>query len=1077
MDNTKNKKYLAIILLVFALVMAFLFVGVSNATDVINNENQNTTEIEDSKTKKEVIEDKKQQTEDGKAFKATDAQNDKKKDEKAKNKIIGRIITDRGEYYDFQNSYDVKYAMDIYWINEPSLRIELYDNLNIMYKDQTINVPVGKKLTVDLGTHTLYSQNDDDSFQLINVEGTLYLNGVDEANYGYIQESNQNSTIKVSGSPASIHASYVNFTKPSNEDDFPSDGGHVYFENNNEKSSDFTNCYFTGYAKTGGSFYINRQPSADASINFTNCFFSKCKTTSTDGGAIYIKSNHELMNFDKCSFMNCNADDSGGAIATDGSDGASSSHSNYKFTHTLFSNCSCLDNGGAISSETKYDSFCFDDCIFDTCKCDSLGGAIYTFKDYTEFSLINTTIDGCRAVKGGGIEIDSNYATIKGNFNDDFQKQLGLSKNGQLTNGSCIINCVAEDYGGAIYTSVNGDEGNNTSIDHIDFINNRAENDEGGALMLRASSNKVTNCYFKNNTSDEDGGAIYIGSYGTDSSVKQCVFDKTNKSGDDYKGDYIYANNSSCHSNIRDNRVYHDSNVDIKSFAEKSFGKELAKHWEDCFEAVSQIDTYSVELYNKTYSINAGERLEKHSAERKGYSFLGWKIYWNDGTVQDLDYDFNYRIYYNAGPDQTFEIKAIWEPNIYEINSYDGTSKMETFYEKYDVGFFTDLACTQKKDKLTKLSKDNYRFDGYFYKDSENLDRPFTDEEGRIYNYFDTFSADGIVYTKWTPNIYEITLDNQDADEGHEGTEKFYQKYDTGFYATRYCVEKLETIEIPEKSEYNFDGYYTKDETGFVEQIIGPDGKFVTGIAPNYFKSNTTLYAKWEPKVFKLTLNDSPGTGGSGEIYIKYGDAFYYDAECKNPIAYTDTLKIPTNPGYKFCGYYTQGEQGFQVITEKGTLGYGFTLYDFTSDMTLDASWQNGIYTLELNSDGAEDPGQLAFYEKRTVGFFHNIECSTPFDGITLPKKAGYEFLGYFTKEGDDYKKQILASNGKLIEGISPSEFDTDTVLYAKWEAKVFKLTLNDDPGEGGTGEIYIKYGDAFYYDAECKNPIAYTDT
>ncbi|MDO5329270.1 MAG: hypothetical protein Q4E88_04140, partial [Coriobacteriia bacterium] len=281
---------------------------------------------------------------------------------------------------------------------------------------------------------------------------------------------------------------------------------------------------------------------------------------------------------------------------------------------------------------------------------------------------------------------------------------------------------------------------------------------------------------------------------------------------------------------------------------------------------------------------------------------------------------------------------------------------------------------------------------------------------------------------------------------------------------------------LPKKAGYEFLGYFTKEGDDYKKQILRSDGKLVEGITSTEFDTDTVLYAKWEAKVFKLTLNDSPGTGGSGEIYIKYGDAFYYDAECKNPIAYTDTLKIPTNPGYKFCGYYTQGEQGFQVITEKGTLGYGFTLYDFTSDMTLDASWQNGIYTLELNSDGAEDPGQLAFYEKRTVGFFHNIECSTPFDGITLPKKAGYEFLGYFTKEGDDYKKQILRSDGKLVEGITSTEFDTDTVLYAKWEAKIFKITLDDNPGTGGSGQFYEKYGIGFYYDAECNNPIKDTD-
>ena len=87
-----------------------------------------------------------------------------------------------------------------------------------------------------------------------------------------------------------------------------------------------------------------------------------------------------------------------------------------------------------------------------------------------------------------------------------------------------------------------------------------------------------------------------------------------------------------------------------------------------------------------------------------------------------------------------------------------------------------------------------------------------------------------------------------------------------------------------------------------------------------------TLYAQWKPVVYKVTLKNqlkSPKTAGTKKIYKKYGEGWYLDALCTEPLKAqkkNEKIIIPEKEGYVFLGYYDAIEGGSKMISKEGKL-------------------------------------------------------------------------------------------------------------------------------------------------------------
>ncbi|MDO5328631.1 MAG: InlB B-repeat-containing protein [Coriobacteriia bacterium] len=1106
MDNTNNKKYLAIILLVFALVMAFLFVGVSNASDVINEENQNTADIEDSKAQ-DVKKDEQQQTVDIEDSKAIDT-NNKAKENKDNSKTSHNNEEAMGEI-SYEGQFGIKFYSGPDLVSDIKTAWEGWSFLNVtFYKDcnlsnNTIEVNQGKLLNIYLGTHTLYSEDDGDSKQLINNKGTLNIYGTDENNHGLIRESSDESTINIEESGL-VNVSNIDFGGPCIEGEYPSEGGHFYFEKVTKNSS-FKNCQFTGgTAGQGGNIYINKSNEAGQLFTLENCTFrnSCAKKSDGDGGAIKNKGEKVSFNLDNCKFLSCSSDGEGGAIAS------WKDNQIYTLKNTVFSKCHANDHGGAFA-------------------------------------------------------FDGSNSSIKGDFDPTY---IGKIENGQFTNSSLFEDCYTEDgdyYGGAIYTSSASGCGNYITIDHVDFKNNHTTDGNGGALCLRGSKNKVTNCLFQGNKALKSGtgGAIYVGTYGDESIIEYCLF-YNNTCGledEDNKANEVYIDDSDTFQTIKDNRVYTTQpGPDPGMFNNKipQTEDELKGH----FDFLIVWPKYDVRIGNATseydtIKVNPGDYVDEKylvPPQKTGYEFQYWEqrewnspdvptnvvfnklyrtftpyyviplfsantyeiiihrddilihriyeiyekgFYWDRAGESEVDKippptkdNYTFDGYYTIKKDGQFDKQIInqdgsfnvdatvfldkaelypkWIPNVYKITLDDasGSGGSGQIYEKYGDGFYSDQTCpdSAKIDKVNIPERENYDFKGYYTSDGKVLVDQIIDEKGVIKAHASKFTSDGTkILAKWEPKVYEITLDNT----GAKSYNYIYEKYGDGFYSEQKCSPstRIEKVDIPVREGYDFKGYYTSDGKVLVDQIIDEKGEIQVNALK--FTSHTLILAKWEPKIYTISLNKDSGEGGIDSFYEKYNEGFYSDSECHDKLSFPIT--IPTRSGFDFCGYYSNNTK---LIDEEGNKTDQISETYFTSDTVLKAKWTD-VYTITLDNQKADDPGTELFYEKYDVGFFQDEECTTKFDKIVLPVKTGYDFEGYFENKGSE-DKLIIGTDGKLVSGIDAKYFTSHTTLVAKWTPKVFKITLDDSPGEGGSEQFYEKFEDGFYSDEKCEDEI-----
>jgi len=186
-------------------------------------------------------------------------------------------------------------------------------------------------------------------------------------------------------------------------------------------------------------------------------------------------------------------------------------------------------------------------------------------------------------------------------------------------------------------------------------------------------------------------------------------------------------------------------------------------------------------------------------------------------------------------------------------------------------------------------------------------------------------------------------------------------------------------------------------------------------------KGNTgdmTLEATWKVKPYTITydLNDSTG---STKATIS-SNVLNYNIES------TDKLESPTRTGYEFTGWKVSASSGNwvanQVVAKDSYLGGTGTghLGAKYGNVTLVAQWTAKTYTVTLDDQGATTAGSTSV----TATF----DSAMP--SITIPKKTGYIFGGYFTEKNGAGTKYYTK------DGASAHNWDkanNSTTLYAMW--------------------------------------------
>ena len=231
---------------------------------------------------------------------------------------------------------------------------------------------------------------------------------------------------------------------------------------------------------------------------------------------------------------------------------------------------------------------------------------------------------------------------------------------------------------------------------------------------------------------------------------------------------------------------------------------------------------------NVVVYVNSGSTVgQPGDPSRTGYDFDEWQL-------SGSQYDFSTAVTGNITLD------AVWTANEYAV-TFDKNGG-----QNYGDDGVTATYGAAMPSYTTNPRRTGYTFTGYF-------DDP-DDGEGTKYYNADKSSAhiwdkatDATLYAHWSPKNYTITLNNQGADTGHEGTTDISVTYDSNTN-----LSETPAITKPEKTGYVFAGYYTAEDGGG-SKIIDEDGNVVASVS-NYTSAtkqwkkanDVELYTYWK---------------------------------------------------------------------------------------------------------------------------------------------------------------------------------------------------------------------------------------
>lgn len=416
---------------------------------------------------------------------------------------------------------------------------------------------------------------------------------------------------------------------------------------------------------------------------------------------------------------------------------------------------------------------------------------------------------------------------------------------------------------------------------------------------------------------------------------------------------------------------------------------------------VSGIMTNSTHSYNNEIK-SAGYT---PNLSKNGYSIKGWSFRYWDSQANDKGTDYSNGSYIKnltSTNGATINMYAQWKPNVYTLildDWYATSDGTPYIYEKYDYGWYSNK--TYGKDfagdyadgsgsisNVIVPKKTGMKFNGY-YTEKYGKGTKYIDENGNIVAKNNAFDDEGkYVYAYWTPNIYDITLDNQGATKS--GTTHIYEKYSVGFFSDSKAANTFPNrkIDIPQKDNYIFDGYWTEQndyKTSHGEEIINADGTINN--VNTKFAANSTIFAKWVPKDYKIKLDNQgadidKGTAAFYEKYDEYNYTSLADYDVSTGIA---TMRFDYTGNTQ---YFIAPADGEYTLTVAGAQGGD---HNITSKESAQS----------YGGDGGTSTGKIKLKK-----------------GETLAIEVGNKPSGYGgSYNGSDYGWSGMAANGVYVGG------------------------------------------------------------
>ena len=290
-----------------------------------------------------------------------------------------------------------------------------------------------------------------------------------------------------------------------------------------------------------------------------------------------------------------------------------------------------------------------------------------------------------------------------------------------------------------------------------------------------------------------------------------------------------------------------------------------------------------------------------------------------------------------------------------------------------------------------------------------------------------TYNATGAktITARFKANQYTITYKDQ-------GNVTFTGTHASD-YPTKHTYGVTTTLKTASKSGYTFGGWFTSSNCS---------GTAVTSLGATAYTSNITLYAKWTPKTYNITLDANSGAN-NGSATATYNS---------NTVAIASQ---PTRTDYRCDGYATAASGGTLVLNTNGTLvanvsGYTDASGNWTKDgvATLYAQWTYDVteYTVTFGAGtGFTSYGSVTAYNNTTSASITSPATVRSGQSITFTAtpQTGYEVEGWYTNAACTAGKHNAGQTTYTtsITGI--------TNVYVKFVEKTWSVAFT--AGTGGT--------------------------
>lgn len=399
-----------------------------------------------------------------------------------------------------------------------------------------------------------------------------------------------------------------------------------------------------------------------------------------------------------------------------------------------------------------------------------------------------------------------------------------------------------------------------------------------------------------------------------------------------------------------------------------------------------------------------------------------------------------------------YTVKTFTDDSMKTLYTYDGYNGVQDSIVKYTTAPVTPTAPT----------KDGYVFAGWFYKDTDGSEQPFsfTMPITQNYNLYPKFTNQAMV--SYTVHYYlegtTVKLADDRTNTAMIGTTvteraKMGTELNLAEEEHSYFPNKTSTSEVLNGADMEIIFYYKKDVTvPYVVKYVDEDNKPLhadKNVDNNTFSVVTETYvpiANYTPKQFRITKELSQDSSQNVIVFVYTADKYVLSYDTNggtmtdaSKVEYTvnDSIVIagaPERNGYIFAGWQLAEKTG---NWEPGTYNPAQHITEGKyGNVTLVAQWNEKTAVINYKVVGPEGCGSVS-PTSETV----NMVTGTANGSTATASNDAYKFVGWYSDEACE-NETLVSSDAEFVPTKSDTLWPASTIYYAKFEWNVADLTI-----------------------------------